>query len=308
MLPDRVHEGLADLPDDFVPQSSLRLPAARGVLMVAPDAFDVVYDINPHMRDADGALRQIDPARARAGWDALRRTYESLGYPVSVLPAAADLPDMVFAANQALPFPGRDGEGPGVLLSSMRHPERRPEVEQFRQWFAGRAEVLELSRPDLCLEGHGDLLWFPGRRLLFGGHGFRTDRAALDEVAERLAAPVLALELRDPRFYHLDTCLCPLAPGRALWVPDAFDEAGRALLQKLFADLHAPTEDEAGLLACNAHCPDGRNVLIEAGCRTTAAALEERGFRVHPVDTGEFLKAGGSVFCLKTMLPSGCGA
>jgi N-dimethylarginine dimethylaminohydrolase len=35
------------------------------------------------------------------------------------------------------------------------------------------------------------------------------------------------------------------------------------------------------------------------------AVLETLGFRVHGVDTSEFRKAGGSVFCLKLMLPKG---
>ena len=42
---------------------------------------------------------------------------------------------------------------------------------------------------------------------------------------------MLPLELVDPRFYHLDTCFCPLAPGVAIYYPGAFDEYGRSVLQ-----------------------------------------------------------------------------
>jgi N-dimethylarginine dimethylaminohydrolase len=43
-------------------------------------------------------------------------------------------------------------------------------------------------------------------------------------------------------------------------------------------------------------------VLIEATCNRTAAMLEEKGFVVRRLETSEFLKAGGSVFCMKLAL------
>jgi N-dimethylarginine dimethylaminohydrolase len=33
----------------------------------------------------------------------------------------------------------------------------------------------------------------------------------------------------------------------------------------------------------------------------TAKSLERAGFVVKPLDTGEFLKSGGSVFCMKLL-------
>ena len=52
-------------------------------------------------------------------------------------------------------------------------------------------------------------------------------------------------------------------------------------------------------LACNACGPDGRHVLLPAGAPITAKRLRAEGFEVIEVDTEEFLKAGGSVFCMK---------
>lgn len=282
-----------------------RAPDAR-VLMVSPRHFDVVYSINPHMVDAEGRLRRPDRAAAADAWDRLRKAYESIGYPVQVLDAVEGLPDMVFAANQSFPFWRPDGR-PAVILSRMRYPERAPEVEVFEGWYRSAGyEVFRLpGDPPPFLEGHGDLLWFPGRRFLFGGHGFRTDREALDAVARITGAEVLPLRLRKPGFYHLDTCLAPLDGRRALVVPDAFEPEDLEFLGRCFERLlPAPPEESATRLAANAHCPDGRNVLIDAGARETIRLLKEEGFRVLPIDTSEFLKAGGSVFCLKTMLPA----
>jgi len=71
------------------------------------------------------------------------------------------------------------------------------------------------------------------------------------------------------------------------------------LLHAAFPDAIALTETEALNFAGNAFCPDQKHVFLQAGC----AALEEK-LRAHhfipvPVDTSEFMKSGGSVFCLK---------
>ena len=278
------------------------LPPWRSVLMATPSHFTVAYAINPHMRAADGALNTVDPPRARSQWEVLRKTYEALGYPVRVIEGAEGLPDMVFAANQSLPFPA--AAGGGVVSSRMRHPERAAEVPLFDAWFRARDfEVRDLGTEGPALEGSGDLLWVPGRRLLLGGYGHRTEPRALEQVSATLDVPVLGFALVDARFYHLDTCIAPIDQGRALWVPSAFDDAGADLLARVFPRLiEVPEEEAVAHLGCNAHCPDGRHVVIEEGALRTRALLEAEGLRVHPVQTSEFLCAGGSVFCLKQML------
>ena len=71
-------------------------------------------------------------------------------------------------------------------------------------------------------------------------------------VGERLGVEVLPLELVDPRFYHLDTCFCPLAPDMALYYPGAFDEYGRSVLQRRIARLIEVVAEEAVSFSCNA--------------------------------------------------------
>ena len=55
-------------------------------------------------------------------------------------------------------------------------------------------------------------------------------------------------------------------------------------------------------LACNAAAFPGGAVVIDRRAERTIRALGRRGFRVTEVDTGEFLKSGGSVFCMKQLL------
>ena len=54
--------------------------------------------------------------------------------------------------------------------------------------------------------------------------------------------------------------------------------------------------------ACNAHCPDTKHVIIDAACIETARVLADAGYDVRRVDTSEFRKSGGSVFCMKMMI------
>ncbi|MFC6725820.1 dimethylarginine dimethylaminohydrolase family protein, partial [Halobium palmae] len=151
--------------------------------------------------------------------------------------------------------------------------------------------------------GCGDAIWHPGRRLLWGGYGVRTEREAYDELAAVLDAPVVTLELSSDYFYHLDVCFAPLTETTALVVREAFTDAGRAKIDALFEEVvEVPREEATGGLACNCHCVDGEHVLLASGNPETERRLEAAGFTPVPVSTSEFQKAGGSVCCLKLNL------
>ena len=57
-------------------------------------------------------------------------------------------------------------------------------------------------------------------------------------------------------------------------------------------------------LACNAAAFFGTDIVIDRRATKTIAQLHDLGYRVHPVDTGEFLKSGGSVYCLHNYYPA----
>ena len=150
----------------------------------------------------------------------------------------------------------------------------------------------------------GDALWLPGHRLIVGGHGFRTDVRVYERLSSMLDVPVVAVRLVDERFYHLDTCLSILDAQSALYVPAAFDAEGRALLEAVFPRLVAlPLAEAEQLFACNGHAPDERHFLVQSGCAETAALVRGMGLEPIELDTSEFLKSGGSVFCMKLMVP-----
>ena len=285
-----------DLSIDALPA----VPRPGRVLLTTPDHFEVAYVINPHM---DGNVGTVDPALARRQWDALREAYEGLGVEVSVVEGAEGQPDMVFCANQSLPYVTPGGER-GVVLSRMHAPQRAGEVPHYQRFF--QEEGYETHHLDADLpgdfEGMGDAIWHPGRYLLWGGYGYRTDREVYERLTRALGFPVIALSLTDPDFYHLDTCFCPLDEETVLIYPGAFDEAGIDAIKAHFPRILEAPEDEArSLFACNAHSPDGEHVLIQAGATRTNDLLRAAGYTVVELDTSEFLKSGGSVFCMKLM-------
>ncbi len=69
----------------------------------------------------------------------------------------------------------------------------------------------------------------------------------------------------NPRFYHLDTCFCPLAPGVALYFPDAFDTYGKRVLKTHVPTLIPVEEDEAHRFGCNAVVV-GKTVVHNSRC------------------------------------------
>ncbi len=276
------------------------MPRPTRVLMTTPDHFRIAYVINPHM---EGHIGTVDRDRARAQWEALRAEYVRLGLDVAVVDGATGQPDMVFCANQTLPALAEDGSRVAVM-SRMNAPERADEVPAYTRFFeADGYDVLQLDA-DLpgTFEGMGDAIWHPGRRLLWGGYGFRTDRAVYDRLARALGTDVLPLALHDPEFYHLDTCFCALDEQTVLIYPGAVQEDDLATIRAHFARVIEAPEDEARtLFACNAHSPDGQTVIIQRGCTVTNERLREAGYDVVEVDTDEYLKSGGSVFCMKLM-------
>ena len=80
----------------------------------------------------------------------------------------------------------------------------------------------------------------------------------------------------------------------------AFSEATIKTLKKSLKKLIKVDEEEAlNFLACNCHCPDGKNILVEKNAVITNQLCMDLGLKVFPIDTSEYLKSGGSIFCLK---------
>lgn len=277
------------------------LPAPGRVLMVKPTHFSIDYVINPHM---EGHVGKVNKAKAQQQWEQVRDAFAATGKEVVEIEGGKGLPDMVFCANQSLPYCNPKG-GHEVIMSIMNSPYRQPEVPLIAEWYDAQGYTRHHLDGEIIpiFEGMGDGIWHPGRRLLWGGYGFRTSRDAYNFISETFEVSVIALALHKPQFYHLDTCFCVLNEDSVLIYPKAFQAEGLKLIRSLFKNvIEAPEEEALKQFACNATCPDGKHVIIQSGAKETNKKLKDAGFEVVEVETGEFLKSGGSVFCMKLMV------
>ena len=265
------------------------------ILMCPPTWFDVHYSINPWMKP-DGV--PVDRARALAQWTALERTIRTYA-AVSRVPAQPGLPDMCFTANAGLVH------GTTFITSRFLHAERRGEEAHFRDWFAARGYECRSLPADLVFEGAGDALHDAAGRL-WVGYGQRSSFGAVEALRDLLPIEIVALQLVDPRFYHLDTCFSPLRAGVLVYFPGAFSAQALKAIESRFAesDRIAVSEDDATSLACNI-VDLGNVIVLNRASAALRDALMQRGIVVLEVELSEFIKSGGAAKCLALPLPSG---
>jgi N-dimethylarginine dimethylaminohydrolase len=176
---------------------------------------------------------------------------------------------------------------------------RAKESPIFDAWFAANGYTVQHLPDGSYHEGAGDAL-FCGD-MLFAGYRQRSDATAHQWVGQQLSVRVLPLELVNPRFYHLDTCFCPLASGEAIYFPDAFDSYGRRVLTTHIPKLIPVVEPEAHRFGCNAVVV-GKTVVHNSRCPQLGESLRAAGYESIEVELDEFLKAGGSAKCLTLRL------
>jgi N-dimethylarginine dimethylaminohydrolase len=262
------------------------------LLMCAPEHFRVRYEINPWMN----VQRQPAAASAQTQWQQLVAALDAHAR-IEFCEPAPNTPDMVFTANAGFVFDGR------VVVSRFRYPQRQAEAPHFARWFR-EAGFEHVPWPeDVCFEGAGDCLADQRAERLWFGHGPRSDARAAALLERAFGLPVHALNLVDPRFYHLDTCFCPLAEGHTLYYPAAFSaESQMRIRAEIPAEkrIEVSTED-ACHFACNA-VGIGNQVYVNRASAALQHALTSRGFDVHEVSVTEFLRAGGAVKCLSLNL------
>ena len=259
------------------------------ILMCPPDYYGIEYKINPWMSRSRGSIAE----KAKTQWKSLYEILCGLGVTVELLEPRPGLPDLVFTANAGLIF------GKRFFSSRFRHEVRARETPFFDAWFKDNNFAVEHLPEGMYFEGAGDAL-FCGPTL-FAGYRIRSDVQGHQHLGRTLGKQVLPLELVNPRFYHLDTCFCPLAPGEAIYFPAAFDAYGRRVIESHVPKLLPVREDEAHRFGCNAVVV-GKTVVHNSGCERMADDIKSWGYESIATELDEFLKAGGSAKCLTLRL------
>ncbi|NEQ82019.1 MAG: TIGR00300 family protein [Moorea sp. SIO2I5] len=258
-------------------------------LMCPPDHYDVDYVINPWM---EGNIHKSSRDRAVEQWQKLHYVIKEHAL-VDLVSAQSGWPDMVFTANAGLVL------GKNVVLSRFLHKERQGEEPYFKQWFDDNGYTVYELPQDLPFEGAGDALLDREGRWLWAGYGFRSELDSHPYLAKWLDIEVVSLRLMDQRFYHLDTCFCPLSGGYLLYYPPAFDSYSNRLIEMRVVPEKRIAIEEADAVnfACNAVNIDRLVVMNKASDRLKDR-LGQAGFEVIETPLTEFLKAGGAAKCL----------
>ena len=297
-------EHINTMPELQTVKEFTQLPIAEApqLMMSPPDYFEVSYSINPWMDPSAwtaNAQRLRDDARQ--GWQRLRKAYIRLGAQIHIQPAVQTLPDLVFTANSAVVLDRK------VLLARFKPLERRGEQAHNQHIFEqlkaeGLIDSIHPMPEGVFFEGAGDALWDANRRMLWLGWGQRSSFEAAETIRSVFGTQTASLRLVDPRFYHLDTCLCVLSGGEIICFPDAFDAPSLALLRATVGDqLIEASERDASHLGVNSVCI-GRDIVMGYCSNELGAQLRSRGYRVTKVSLGSFNRSGGSAFCLTLRL------
>jgi N-dimethylarginine dimethylaminohydrolase len=262
-------------------------------LMCAPENFEVIYVINPWMQ---GNIAFGNSVTAMQQWNALTQLIATVA-GIESIASVPGLPDMVFTANAGLVL------GNKFVLSHFRHPERQGEEPYFAQWFGTQGFETITFPQEIFFEGAGDALLDRHLPLLWLGYGHRSSEECAALLTTWLDIEVQPLRLVNTRFYHLDTCFCPLSDGYLMYYPAAFDAVSQAQIA-----LRVPVErrifvsdEDAHDFACNA-IESERTVFMNRASPELIAQLQSHGFVVRQTPLTEFLKAGGSAKCLSLKL------
>jgi lysine-ketoglutarate reductase/saccharopine dehydrogenase-like protein (TIGR00300 family) len=258
-------------------------------LMCPPNHYNVDYVINPWM---EGNVHKSSRDRAVEQWQKLFHCLKVYAI-VDLVESQPGVPDMVFTANAGLVL------GNEVVLSRFYHKERQGEEPFFQAWFEQQGYKVHLLPKDLPFEGAGDALLDREGRWLWAGYGFRSELDSHPYLAKWLDIEVLSLRLMDERFYHLDTCFCPLTGGYLLYYPPAFDAYSNRLIEMRVPEQKriAIDERDAVNFACNA-VNIHETIVLNQASDALKTRLQSCGFQVVETPLTEFMKAGGAAKCL----------
>src|SRR5260221_275504 len=255
----------------------------KEVLLCKPSYFEVNYVINPWMKPGT-----VNKHLAMVQWNKLLKTLIKLKIKVNIIDQKKGFPDMVFAADQAI---FKDGIG---VLSNFRFNERKGETNYYKKWFKNKKIKLNILPKNVYFEGGGESIWHTDNLLV--GTGFRNSKNIKKHLSGIFNKKVYEIELINPYFYHLDTCLFSLNDF-IFYYPPAISEKSKRVLKKLSSKLIPITKKEVFNFAANS-LSIGNFVITQKGNPKLIQKIKNLGFKPIELDLGEFMKAGGGIHCL----------
>ena len=248
--------------------------------------------------------REISPAIARCALTHIERQpidYElacaqhrayvqclnHLGCEVVTLPAEPDLPDSVFVEDAAIVL------DEVAIITRPGHEMRRSETPSIEEALQPYRPIERIDAP-ATLDG-GDVLIVG--RTIYVGLSQRTNEAGLADLHRILAPHGYTI-----RGLPIDACLhlksaCTHVGRKTLLINRQWVDAG-AFAGLDLLDINEDEPDAANAL------PIGDAIVYPAAFTKTRRCLEDKGFKVVPVDLSELAKAEGAVTCCSLIFRS----
>lgn len=279
------------------------------VLMTHPRHFTIKGGANPHTRNRDKSLKEVDQQVAIEQWNLYVDALIDAGLDVYIIDATPELSGMVFAANAGFLF-DRLADRPSAqktfFPSNFTAEHRAQEAQRFTEFMTAFGLNIGDYPDQWQWEGEADAFPLSTEQELSWAftHGFRSDPEIGDWLENALLdQQILTLKLVDPSYYHGDTALCDLGTGCMAYL-DAFDKESQKKLVDTFGDeLFEIEEKDAKKFLGNSfyvEVDQERFLFCPSGVRKkTQKEIAKRGITVIPVDVSEFFgKGGGGPKCL----------
>jgi len=295
-------------------------------LLAHPDTFHIT-SVQQHQNPFLDTVKQPDRTKGRKQHNALVHALPN-AFRSPLIPH--NVPDLIFAANWGLPLPRLPK--PTVILASMKYNQRQREEPIVRSILESR-DIICLPPLSTVFEGQAELKWFHGGLKAIQGYGFRSTKAAVPAIRNRLHSiyysyglpepEILALKQIDPALYHLDLCILEIDARRCLVMKQAFSARDldriRAFLgpsNVLVLDTPDPLSEPEAQIAttssgarlpkrdpflCNSIVLKD-HILVNKSLTPDPATYRQieafAGKKIHVLDTSEFNKSGGGIRCM----------
>lgn len=248
----------------------------------------ITRDISPRFNECEIThieRTSIDLNVARAQHHGYVQALKKLGCAVLELPPEPDLPDSVFVEDTAIILPEI------ALLTRPGADSRKPEVDSILWALTPYRKLVRITEPG-TVDG-GDVLVL-GKKI-FVGLSTRSNQAAIDQMNELLVPygySVIGVELHD--CLHLKSAVTHVDESTLLinryWVDVEHFEGFRLI------DI-----DPAEPFAANC-LPVKGAVIYPTSFPKTRKILEEKRYKIKPVQVDELAKAEGAVTCCSLII------
>lgn len=273
------------------------------VLMTDPRFYAIRGGANPHTRNADDTLKEVDLRAAMPQWHAYVDALLEGGVDVYVVEPREGLTGMVFAANAGFlegRLEGRRSVEKTFYPSHFRVEHRVGEAAIFEEFMRRFGFQIGDYDEALCFEGEADA--FPVGRGEALEWIFTSDFRSDAEVADWLEGGIiegsaLRLKLCDPHYYHGDTVICDLG-GPLLAYRGGLDARSWARLKEKFGGrvIELSDRDAEDFVANSFYVETKQRRRLYSPAEiseATRARVEGAGVEVVPVDISEFFRKGG---------------